>query len=43
MRHAALAPTFLTSLLVHMTGLLGMSLLWGALHVNTSRPDPYSG
>ena len=39
MRHAVLAPAFLTSLLVHVTGLLGVSLLWGSLHLDTTRPD----
>jgi hypothetical protein len=38
-RHAVLAPAFLTSLLVHATGLLGVSLLWGSLHFHTARPD----
>ena len=35
MRHGALAPAFLASLLVHVTGLLSMSLLWGSLHIHT--------
>src|SRR5262245_15269426 len=39
MRHAVLAPAFVTSLLVHATGLLGVSLLWGSLHLNPARPD----
>jgi TonB family protein len=39
MRHAVLAPAFLTSLLVHATGLLGVSLLWGSLHFHTARSD----
>lgn len=39
MRHAVLAPAFLTSLLVHATGLLGVSLLWGSLHLHTARSD----
>ena len=39
MRHGALAPAFLASLLVHVTGLLSVSLLWGSLHVHTVGSD----
>src|SRR4029450_2481571 len=39
MRHAVLAPAFLTSLLVHATGLLGVSLLWGSLHLPPAPSD----
>jgi hypothetical protein len=39
MRGTVLAPAFLTSLLVHATGLLGVSLLWESLHLNAARPD----
>jgi periplasmic protein TonB len=38
-RGAVLAPAFLTSLLVHATGLLGVALLWGSLQLHTARPD----
>jgi hypothetical protein len=38
-RHTGLAPAFLTSLLVHATGLLGVALLWGSLQLHTARPD----
>jgi protein TonB len=38
-RHAGLAPAFLTSLVVHATGLLGVSLLWGSLHLHMARSD----
>jgi periplasmic protein TonB len=39
MRHTVLAPAFLTSLLVHVTGLLGVSLLWGSLHLDSARSN----
>jgi periplasmic protein TonB len=35
--HATLAPAFLTSVLVHLTALLSLSLLWGSLHSTTPR------
>jgi hypothetical protein len=37
--HTSLAPAFFTSLIVHLTGLLCISLLWGSLHITTARPD----
>ena len=39
MRPAVLAPAFMTSIVLHLTGLLGVSLLWGSLHLHTTRPD----
>src|SRR5262245_28222744 len=39
MRHTVLAPALLTSLLVHATGLLGVSLLWGSLHLHLARSE----
>jgi hypothetical protein len=39
MRYTVLAPAFLTALLVHATGLLSVSLLWGSLHLSTAHPD----
>jgi hypothetical protein len=39
MRYTVLAPAFLTSLLVHATGLLGVSLHWGSLQLDSARPD----
>jgi hypothetical protein len=37
--HPPLAPAFLTSVLVHLTALTSLSLLWGSLHMATTRPD----
>jgi hypothetical protein len=37
MSHAVLGPAFLTSVLVHLTALLSLSLLWGSLHSNTPK------
>ena len=39
MNHAPLAPAFLTSVLVHLTALMGLALLWGALPRTPSRPE----
>ena len=39
MRRSPLPPAFLTSVLVHLTALLGLSLLWGSLHSTQSQPD----
>jgi TonB family protein len=36
--HLPLAPAFLTSVVVHLTALLSLSLLWGSLHSAPSRP-----
>jgi TonB family protein len=36
-RHTGLAPAFLASIVVHVTGLLGVSLLWGSLQLHTAR------
>lgn len=38
MTHSALVPAFLTAVLVHMTGLLGLSFLWGFLQVSSPTP-----
>jgi protein TonB len=38
-RLTALAPAFLTSLALHATSLLGVSLLWGSLPLHSARPD----
>jgi periplasmic protein TonB len=37
MSHTVFGPAFLTSVLVHLTALLSLSLLWGSLHSNTPR------
>ena len=39
MNHSPLAPAFLTSVLVHLTALMGLALLWGALPKTPSRPE----
>ena len=39
MSHSPLAPAFLTSVLVHLTALMSLSLLWGSLHMVTARSD----
>ena len=39
MNRSPLAPAFLTSVLVHLTALMGLALLWGALPRTPSRPE----
>jgi periplasmic protein TonB len=37
--YSILAPAFLTSVLVHLTALMSLSLLWGSLHMAAPRSD----